>query len=40
LIRKNISKKIADHLEEGKTEMAGKVNAGMKTWQPVSNDLL
>jgi len=40
LIRKNGSKKITDFLEEGKTEMAGKVNAGMKTWQPVWNDLL
>jgi len=40
LIRKNRSKKTTDHLEEGKTEMAGKVNAGMKTRQAVWNDLL
>jgi len=32
-------KKISDLLEEGKTEMVAKVNAGMKTKQPVWNDL-
>jgi len=31
LIRKNGSKKITDFLEEGKTEMAEKVNGGLKT---------
>jgi len=40
LIRKNRSKKIIDLLEEGKTEMPGKINVGMKTQQPVWNDLL
>jgi len=39
LIRKNRSKKITDLLEEGKTETVGKVNAGIKTQQPVWNDL-
>jgi len=37
-IKKQI-KKISDLLEEGKTEKAGKVNAGMKTMQPVWNNL-
>jgi len=38
-IRINWSKKITDLLEEGKIETAVKVNAGMKTRQPVWNDL-
>jgi len=39
LDKKTGSKKITDFLERGKTETAGKVNVGMKTWQPVWNDL-
>jgi len=43
-IKKNILirewiKKISDLSEEGETERAGKVNAGIKTHQPVWNDL-
>jgi len=37
MIRTNGSRKITDLLEEGKNETA---NAGMKTRQPVWNDLL
>jgi len=36
---KEIDQKISDLSEEGKTEMAGKVNEEMKTRQPVGNDL-
>jgi len=35
LIKVNGSRKITDLFEEGRTEMAGKENAGMKTRQPV-----
>jgi len=35
LIWKNESRKITDLFKEGKAEMAVKVNAGMKTRQPV-----
>jgi len=39
-IRKNGPNKITDFLEEGKTEIAGKVNVGMKIRLPFWNDLL
>jgi len=35
-----VSKKITHLMEEGKTEKAVEVNAGMKTLQPIWNDLL
>jgi len=37
-VKKRI-KKISDLFKEGKTETTGKVNAGMKSWQPVWNDV-
>jgi len=40
LIRKSDQEKITDLAKEGKTEIAIKVNAGMKTRQLVWNDLL
>jgi len=35
----NGSRKITDLFDEGRTETAGKENAGLKTWQPVWNYL-
>jgi len=39
LIKINVSRIITDLFKEGRTETAGKENVGMKTRQPVWNDL-